>query len=105
MMPSAEYRTIERHEGKPIYTKVVSLGTLPDTSSKTIPHNITNLGAMVSSFVSFGENGRFPYVVPYYEQSNNTFTIIATVGAAIIIKTTLNVSSYSGIAVLKYTKA
>jgi hypothetical protein len=105
MMPAAEYRTIERHEGKPIYTKVVSLGTLPDTSSKTIPHNITNLGVMVSSFVSFGENGRFPYVVPYYDSSKNTFTIMATVGEVIIITTTLDVSHYSGIAVLRYTKA
>ena len=33
-----EYRTTERFEGKPVYTKLVSLGTLPDTSSKTIPH-------------------------------------------------------------------
>lgn len=105
MQPDMEYRTTERFEGKPVYTKFVSLGSLPDTSSKTIPHNITNLSAMVSSFVAFGENNRFPYVVPYYDTSNNAFTIVAQIGAAITIKTTVNVSRYSGIAVLKYTKA
>lgn len=32
--------------GKPIYRKVINFGALPDTSSKSVNHNISNLGGV-----------------------------------------------------------
>ena len=40
MMPSTEYRTTERFEGKPVYTRILDIGSLPNTNTKRFDHNI-----------------------------------------------------------------
>ena len=46
MVPGVEYRTTERWQGKPVYTKLVDCGALPNSSAKTIAH-----GASVGQIV------------------------------------------------------
>lgn len=38
MLAGVEYRTKERYFGKPVYTKVVNFGTLPNTAYKLVAH-------------------------------------------------------------------
>lgn len=49
MTPGVEYRTTERWNGKPVYTKLVDFGELPNTSTKVkesvLPTNITAISA------------------------------------------------------------
>lgn len=48
LMEGIEYRTTERFIGKPVYTKVISFGALPNATSKSITHGISNMDALVS---------------------------------------------------------
>lgn len=86
-------------DGKPIYRKVVDVGTLPDTTSKNVPHNIQNLDKVleaklvasdnISSIVcSFGGKELEIYV--------NRETIFIVSGN--------NFTGYSGYAIIEYTK-
>ena len=42
-----EYRTIERYQQVPIYTKAVNFGTAPNATSKTVEHGITGFNQCV----------------------------------------------------------
>lgn len=86
-------------DGKPIYRKVVDVGTLPDTTSKTVLHNIQNLDKVLETKLvandsishivcSFGGKELAIYV--------NSETIFIVSGS--------NFSGYSGYAIIEYTK-
>jgi hypothetical protein len=100
MIPGVEYRTTERWNGKPVYTKLVELGTLPNNSTKwlenmPLPMNITPLS--VSGIAQNGYKGvQFP----------NEYIFISVDGewGSIYIKTSDNYSSYSAYATIKYIK-
>lgn len=54
MVAGVEYRTTERYDGKPVYTKVVSYyidssgaGSVSGVTDLAIPHGISNFGAIV----------------------------------------------------------
>ena len=49
MALGAEYRTTERYLGKPVYTKVVNCGNLPDGTTAEVAHGIANVGIVVSA--------------------------------------------------------
>ena len=53
MQLGVEYRTIERYQQVPIYTKAVNFGTAPNATSKTVEHGITgfNQGVDVSGIL------------------------------------------------------
>lgn len=44
-----EYRTTERYLGKPVYTKVVNCGNLPDGTTTEVAHGIANVGIVVGA--------------------------------------------------------
>nr|DAG07596.1 MAG TPA: hypothetical protein [Caudoviricetes sp.] len=44
-----EYRTTERYMGKPVYTKVVNCGNLPDGTTAEVAHGIANVGIVVGA--------------------------------------------------------
>lgn len=49
MMAGVEYRTTEFYLGKPVYTKVVDCGNLPDGTTAEVAHGIANVGIVVGA--------------------------------------------------------
>lgn len=47
MVIGVEYRTTERYLGKPVYAQVVKFGALPDTTTKFIAHEISDINYIV----------------------------------------------------------
>ena len=49
MLLGVEYKTMERYLGKPVYTKVVACGNLPNGTTAEVAHGIANIGIIVSA--------------------------------------------------------
>ena len=49
MILGTEYRTTERYMDKPVYTKVLDCGNLPDGTTKEVAHGITNVDIVVGA--------------------------------------------------------
>lgn len=102
MILGVEYRTTERWQGKAVYCKLVSLGTLPDsaTSEKDIVFFAGPMAELVSVDVS-------TYAGSTWRTEDTRWSKYVykdSAGAHIVIKATENVSGYSGFATFKYTK-
>ena len=71
---TSEVLTAERWiNGKPVYRKVVSMGALPNTTTKSIAHGISNLDAHLGlSGVAFHVNGDARIPLPYVSTSSCT---------------------------------
>lgn len=95
-------------DGKPLYQKTIDFGALPNNTTKTVAHNISNLERIVeikgaASYPTAGANIAIPYVV------NQTTTIglqtqMNINDTNITITTKDNISMYSGYVTLQYTK-
>lgn len=96
MAIGVEYRTIERYFGKPVYTKLIDFGALPNATSKTISGYAGN----VSSVVDFGGMSR------YFGQSlsNAGFVTLSASQEWITIACTADLSAGSAEVWVKYTK-
>lgn len=111
MRLGVEYRLTERHLEKPVYVKLLDCGALPNTSSKLVNHNISNLSYVLALSAS----------TPYYYKGSfipcssgnvssdyiieNSFGIgIGT--EAIWLVTNADRSQFGGcVAFIKYTKS
>lgn len=91
-------------DGKPIYRKTISLGTLPNATNKTVAHGITGLDSVIS-MSGIAQSGTIyltlPYVLP---DATNTFIRIYITGANLGVTTGIDRTSYTGTATLEYTK-
>lgn len=89
MLLGVEYRTTERYQGKPVYTKLLNFGTLPNSTSKSFAHGISSLG----------------YVVDIYGQGVAGQDVKVSVDTTnITITSTSNLSAVTAFPVIKYTK-
>ena len=92
-------------DGKPIYKKTIDIGTLPNATTKTVAHGISNLGLVIKaegfSSESSGVRITFPFssVVSVADQVAMRFE-----ATNIVITTGLNRSNFSGYVTLWYTK-
>ena len=50
VLGGSEYRTGERHLGKPVYRKIVSFGSLPNAATKSVAHGIGDLGTAIDLY-------------------------------------------------------
>lgn len=104
MTAGEEYRTAERHLGKPVYVKLINFGALPNSTKKGVAHKISNLGYVValSASTSYASNGSF---IPMSAGSAE-FNYFIGIGATDVwITTTEDRTSYTGCYVfVKYTK-
>lgn len=106
------YSTTERVigtwiNGKPLYRKVVSFGTLPNNNTKTVAHNISNIG-IVTSIKGIGINtiSHLYYVIPAtsVDALGNQIQIYCD-NTDIYIKTGIDRSSITeSYIILEYTK-
>lgn len=100
MIAGQEYRTTERWNGKPVYTKAYSIGSLPDTSYVEISYKIANLDRVISCVGSTNSN----MVLPNISSSSTSAVNLITGGDCFRITTAANRSNLTAVVVLKYTK-
>ena len=95
-----EYRTTERFNGKPVYAKLLDFGALPNATTKTVAHSITNLATVLecTPIEKTLTNGS-----PYLVRSGITEVYCSGTNAVVVSST--NLSSYSVYVKLKYTKS
>lgn len=100
MKPDVEYRTTERFYNKPVYWKLVDVGALPNVSSITVEHKISNIEYLVHTSLTAGR-----YYFPcHWGDTDIGDTDIYVNSVSIQIKNTANWSNFNGYAFLKYTK-
>lgn len=105
------YSTSERNvgtwiDGKPVYQKTISLGNLPNKTSKTVAHGISNLKKIISYDVmcDYGSSG--------FQNINSSAVVLGTTDAVttlvnftnILINTNVDLSSVTGYTTIRYTK-
>jgi hypothetical protein len=92
--------------GKPIYRKVIDLGALPNATTKTVNHGISNLDVIINWY-GYAErpsdNGHFPLPYVFGGLPENNIGIFVS-QSAIIITTGMDRSMMYGFIVLEYTK-
>ena len=57
MQIGIEYRTTERHNGKPVYKKAVNTGALSAGTSKSVAHGVENIGLRLSALYGINNDG------------------------------------------------
>lgn len=102
MSLGVEYRTTERHLGKPVYVMAVDFGALPNTTSKTLWSTPT---ANVNKIIDYGGEGA-GYALPY-DGTNYIKLTCALTGSNVVsvtVTTGTNYSSSNATIWFKYTK-
>lgn len=100
MAPGAEYRTTERWNGKPVYTKLVALGTLPNATEKWVYHEIVDLEYPISFNVG-AKSDTWALLMPMIDSG---LSGMAFNPQYLVIRTTANWSAYTAYGLLRYTK-
>lgn len=93
-------------DGSLLYEKTINLGALPDTTTKNVAHNITNLKEIInlSGMMVITGTSRF-YPLPYVDNSSTANNIAFEVNTTnVLVKTSTNFSTNSGYITLRYTK-
>jgi hypothetical protein len=90
----------------PKYRKVVDLGTLPNASSATTAHGITNYHLDSLSIYGHADNGTNVFPLPFVSEQNIGHGIrLSLEGANIKVDTgTVDRTSFTGYAILEYAK-
>lgn len=104
MVAGTEYLTTERWKGKPVYAKMIDLGTLPATATtKAVTHGISN--GDLFGFVVVAKKGTTLQQFPFFNSSGSAEAKAHLNDTSVVITTfTANLGEYSAIALLKYTK-
>lgn len=100
-----EYRTTERYNGKPVYTKLIDFGNLPNSSSKNVATAVP--ADKIISFDGIVTNGSGTrYQFPIVGSSGTAFarSYIVSGSGSIGVTTTTDASGYTAQFVVKYTK-
>ena len=85
--------------GKPIYQKTINFGALPNNTTKSVAHGISNFGTLIQLWGNASVNGyqhNIPYMEPFVSISINATNVYAL--------TKTNLSSSSVYITLQYTK-
>lgn len=109
---SITYSTTEQLIGKWIdnsnlYEKTVDLGALPNASSKTVSHGISNLNKVISmsGICNNRNNAGYARPLPFSDPSTPNIIRIDMGGGNIGISTQADWSSYDGYVTIRYTKS
>lgn len=97
LSPGVEYRTTERHNGKPVYKKSVNTGALSAGTSKSVAHGVQDIGLRLSAL--YGLNNDGDNLV-----GNPGITGILVDGSNITITTAEGFNTSNSWVVIAYTK-
>lgn len=92
-------------DGKPIYRKVIEVGTLPNATTKTVAHGISNLGRVVQLYGQakyISEDITFP--LPFISRTNNACVELYATNTNIIVASGVDRTNQTGYVVIEYTK-
>ena len=105
MALGVEYPTAQRHLGKKVYTKLISLGTLPDTQSKRVDPEILSTATIVS-FQAFARSTSSGVLqqMPIINTSGNTLAKVQMTSTNVMVYTYADLSAYEGYVTICYTK-
>ena len=98
MVAGTEYRTTERWQGKAVYTKMVSFGTLPNNANKTVAHG-TGATKMLRVAGTFSNE---TITLPYHYNGSSADIFVNT--THIYAVTNYNASGHSAYVQIWYTK-
>ena len=91
-------------DGRTIYRKAVSLGTLPNTASASVAHDITNIGAIVS-LPGWATNGTIYFPLPLARFNNFASQIgLYADTTNVTVEAGTDRTAFTGYAILEYTK-
>lgn len=94
-------------DGKPLYRKVIVLGSLPNVSIETntyYNHNISNLNMVTNiSGVAYTSNGKYSLAIPFREKNDKYISLYVN-DTVVTIISNKDYSSYTGYVILEYTK-
>ena len=92
-------------DGKPIYRKVVYFGALPNATSKTVNHNISNLDILINSY-GFGKRSDDYYFSVFYPNTKVEQSIRMLINSTTIEINTASIdrSNIYVYVILEYTK-
>jgi hypothetical protein len=99
MAPGTEYRTMERWQGMPVYTKLIEFGALPNATSKIINHGLGNITTL--SISMFCKKSDWCFSLPGNTE-NEPSVLFSRDNIQVI--TTVDRSAYNGYATVKYLK-
>lgn len=106
---NAETLTGEYFAGKPVYAKIIDIGTMPNNTTKTISTGIKGAGYFwIDTSNSMVRNGGASYPIPHSDPAQSTSDIAARLyngGETLAVWTKTDWSTYSGFVTIKYTKA
>lgn len=102
---AVEYPTVERHDGKVVYTKLVSLGNLPNSTYMNMKYTEASNVKVVSfevfaARISDGMTQSFPLV----SDSGAVHAKARASGTHVYVYSFADLSGYTGMAKIKYTK-
>lgn len=103
MTAGVEYRTTEKHKGLPVYVKLIDISALPNSTSASVPTNISGFNGLVSidgAVMSSGSSYN-----PINTMGNITDIWLNGTGTSLSIKTNSDLSARSATVYIKYTKS
>lgn len=105
--PLIEYSLEERMigfwiDGKPLYEKTVDCGAMPNATSKSVAHGISNISRFVKGELST-DNGTNGATIVFGSHTNDAMTAYCD-RTNIVIASTDDRSEYTGFAIVRYTK-
>ena len=91
-------------DGKPIYSKTLSISPLPNHTVKLVSHNIANMGKLIS-INGYASNGAVILPLPYTDLTNNGGVWLYINGGYLSIGTSSDFTDYTdAYATIEYTK-
>lgn len=92
-------------DGKPLYEKCIDGGTLPNNTSKSIAHGISNLGDVIEC-KGWARNGSDRHVIPIVNSANANYQVGFYINDTnIIVADNYNYSGYTtSYFIIRYTK-
>lgn len=91
--------------GKPIYKKVVDIGTLPNATTKQVNHDITNIDRIIKLYgVAWETGSTWTIVLPASSPTGSNNINLSASGTVLNIQTGTNRTDWSGYVVVEYTK-
>lgn len=103
MQAGEEYATNERHKGKVVYAKYVDLGKLPASGQKTVNYAGSN-SATWWSYEAFRLTPNGLSKMPTVTSTGSIANTVVATGYSIIVTAIADNSTYTGFAIVKYTR-
>ena len=97
MKLGVEYRTTERHQGKPVYVKLVNFGPGANNTEKRVVHGASN--AIVIDYGGYSKDDKGALSVPW--MTHSTLSVSST---DIVMTANANYSGFSVYVWIKYYK-